>query len=81
MNNSLFTAQHTSNGVVERDFRIGDVSGVLWSPADASPGTPLVLMGHGGGLHKRSPGLVGRARDAVLRDGHRGRGHRCTRPR
>lgn len=26
-------------------------------------------MGHGGGLHKRSPGLVGRARQAVLRDG------------
>jgi hypothetical protein len=26
-------------------------------------------MGHGGGLHKRSPGLVARARLAVLRDG------------
>jgi len=69
MRTSLFTSQASSDGVVERDFLVGDVPGVLWSPADASPGTPLVLMGHGGGLHKRSPGLVGRARDAVLRDG------------
>lgn len=69
MHSSLFTAETTSDGVVERDFRIGEVPGVLWSPVSACPGTPLVLMGHGGGLHKRSPGLVGRARDAVLRDG------------
>jgi len=69
MNTSLFTAQATSGGVLERDFLIGDVPGVLWSPLSASPGTPLVLMGHGGGLHKRSAGLVSRARDSVLRDG------------
>lgn len=69
MNTSLFTSQATSGGVLERDFLIGDVPGVLWSPPSASPGTPLVLMGHGGGLHKRSAGLVSRARDSVLRDG------------
>jgi pimeloyl-ACP methyl ester carboxylesterase len=69
MNTSLFTARSTSDGVLERDFLIGDVPGVLWSPRSASPGTPLVLMGHGGGLHKRSAGLVARARGAVLRDG------------
>jgi hypothetical protein len=68
MNTSLFTARSTSDGVLERDFLIGDVPGVLWSPRSASPGTPLVLMGHGGGLHKRSAGLVARARGAVLRD-------------
>ena len=59
----------TPDGVLERDFRLGEVPGVLWTPAPPSPGTPLVLMGHGGGLHKRSPGLVARARQAVLRDG------------
>ena len=69
MHTSLFTTRSTSDGVVERDFRIGDVPGVLWSAPSASPGTPLVLMGHGGGLHKRSAGLVARARDAVVRDG------------
>ncbi|HWC22832.1 MAG TPA: hypothetical protein VG502_11080 [Flexivirga sp.] len=77
MNNSLFTAQHTSDGVVERDFLIGDVPGVLWSPADASAGTPLVLMGHGGGLHKRSPGLVGQGW-CVTADTRSPRGARCA---
>jgi alpha-beta hydrolase superfamily lysophospholipase len=69
MDDASFTAPATRDGVVERAFRLGDVPGVLWSPVSAPPSTPLVLMGHGGGLHKRSPGLVGRARDAVLRDG------------
>lgn len=69
MRTSFFTSETIADGMVECDFQVGDVPGVLWSPASVSPGTPLVLMGHGGGLHKRSPGLVGRARDAVLRDG------------
>ncbi|WP_018178984.1 alpha/beta hydrolase [Jongsikchunia kroppenstedtii] len=69
MHTSLFTTQAIADGIVERDFLIDDVPGVLWSPESASPGTPLVLMGHGGGLHKRSARLVGRARDAVLHDG------------
>ena len=64
-----FTTRTSSELLVERRFVIGDVPGVLWSPASAVPGTPLLLMGHGGGLHKRSPGLVARARQAVLRDG------------
>jgi hypothetical protein len=63
------TAETTSDGVVDRSFTIGDVPGVLWSPARPSPGAPLVLMGHPGGLHKRAPGLVARARQAVTRDG------------
>ena len=64
-----FTAETSSDGVVERSFTIGAVPGVLWSPECATPGVPLLLMGHGGGLHKRSPGLVARARQAVVRDG------------
>lgn len=69
MRTSLFTAHTSSHGVVERDFLIDDVPGVLWTPASAAPGTPLLLMGHGGGLHKRHPGLVGRALSSVLHDG------------
>lgn len=69
MHTSLFTSQTSDDGVVERDFLVGDVPGVLWSPENARPGTPLLLMGHGGGLNKRAPGLVARARDAVVRDG------------
>ena len=64
-----FIAETSSDGVVDRSFTIGEVPGVLWSPESAAPGAPLLLMGHGGGLHKRSPGLVARARQAVVRDG------------
>jgi hypothetical protein len=64
-----FIAETSSSDVVERSFTVGHVPGVLWSPASAAPGAPLLLMGHGGGLHKRAPGLVGRARQAVVRDG------------
>ena len=64
-----FFAETSSEGVVDRSFMLGEVPGVLWSPESTIPGAPLLLMGHGGGLHKRSPGLVARARQAVVRDG------------
>jgi pimeloyl-ACP methyl ester carboxylesterase len=67
--NLTFTAETTSDGVVDRSFTLGDVPGAVWSPAYATPGAPLLLMGHGGGLHKRAAGLVARARQAVVRDG------------
>ncbi len=60
-----FTAVSSSNGVVERDFTVGEVPGVLWSPASGPDGAPLVLMGHGGGLHKKTPPLVARAQHLV----------------
>ena len=65
MNSVRFTAETSSNGVVERDFTLGEVTGVLWSPASGSDHAPLVLMGHGGGLHKKAPGLLSRARRCV----------------
>ena len=64
-----FTAQTSADGVVDRSFTVGEVPGVLWSPASPRPGAALLLMGHGGGLHSRAPGLVARARQSVLRDG------------
>jgi hypothetical protein len=64
-----FTSETSLDGVVDRSFTVGEIPGVLWSPASAAPGAPLLLMGHGGGLHKRAPGLVARAREAVARDG------------
>jgi dienelactone hydrolase len=62
-----FTASHTADGILERDFTVAGVPGVLWSPA-AGPDhrAPLVLMGHGGGNHKKSPAMTGRARLLVL---------------
>lgn len=57
-----FTSETTSNGVSERLFTLDDIPGVLWSPAGAPAGRrPLVLLGHGGGQHKKAPGLVARA--------------------
>jgi hypothetical protein len=64
-----FIAETSSAGVIDRSFTVGEVPGVLWSPVSVAPRTPLLLMGHGGGLHKRAPGLVARARQAVVRDG------------
>jgi dienelactone hydrolase len=65
-----FTAESSSAGVLERDFLVGEVPGVLWSPASAPGNAPLVLMGHGGGLHKKTPALAARARDAVISWGY-----------
>ncbi|MFF0010892.1 alpha/beta hydrolase [Streptomyces sp. NPDC005374] len=45
----------------ERDFTVGEVPGVLWSPATAAEDAPLILMGHGGGTHKKAPAMTGRA--------------------
>jgi dienelactone hydrolase len=65
MHSVRFTAETSSNGVVQRDFTVGEVPGVLWSPVSGHDHAPLVLMGHGGGLHKKTPALMARARDTV----------------
>ncbi|WP_242608580.1 alpha/beta fold hydrolase [Actinomadura formosensis] len=56
-----FTAGTSSNGVRERDFTVGEIPGVLWSPESGPDRAPLVLMGHGGGTHKQAPAMAGRA--------------------
>ncbi|MCK9896744.1 alpha/beta hydrolase [Frankia sp. AgB32] len=52
--------QRLDDGVVEREFLLGEIPGVLWTPPSAP--APLILSGHNGGLHKREPRLVARAR-------------------
>ena len=66
MHSLRFTSETSSSGVVERDFTLGEVTGVLWSPASGPDRAPLVLMGHGGGLHKKTPAQVARARHCVI---------------
>jgi dienelactone hydrolase len=56
-----FTSETASNGVSERLFILDDIPGVLWAPAGAAGNRPLVLLGHGGGQHKKAQGLVARA--------------------
>jgi hypothetical protein len=60
-----FTSETTSDGVSERLFTLDDIPGVFWSPAGAAGSRPLLLLGHGGGQHKKAPGLVARARRYV----------------
>src|SRR5262245_29797942 len=105
-----FSSETISDGVAERLFTLGDVTGVLWSPADTARASaarasaaradadradadradadragadragaaragaahaerPLVLLGHGGGQHKKAPGMVARARRYVTGSG------------
>ncbi|MGW2660723.1 alpha/beta hydrolase [Nocardia tengchongensis] len=64
-----FTTETSSGGIRERDFTIGDVPGVLWSPATDFDRATLVLMGHGGGQDKRARGIVARARHFVSTGG------------
>lgn len=61
MRSPHFTAESSSNGMIEREFTVGGVPGVLWSPASGAGRAPLVLMGHGGGTHKKAPAMAGRA--------------------
>lgn len=65
MNALNLTGDTSANGVRERDFRLGELPGVIWSPVSGSDQAPLVLMGHGGGLHKKTAELVARAHDLV----------------
>jgi hypothetical protein len=58
-----FTSEkRLDDGVLEREFTLGEVPGILWTPGSASAPTPLILLGHPGGLHKMHPRLAGRAR-------------------
>lgn len=71
MNTLQFTSEASVDGVVERDFTVGDVPGVLWAPESGPSDGPLILIGHGSGFHKRAPGVVGRARHYVATYGFR----------
>ncbi|MEW1633082.1 alpha/beta hydrolase [Streptomyces sp. NPDC093801] len=58
--------QHLDDGVLEREFTLGGIPGVLWTPASASAPVPLILLGHPPlGLRRMYPRLVARARRAV----------------
>jgi dienelactone hydrolase len=68
-----FTSETSSDGVTEQlftlPFTFGEIPGVLWTP-DGTAGTrPLILMGHGGGQHKKAPDIVARARRFVAECG------------
>lgn len=58
-----------SRSVCERRFDLEvdgrTVPGILWTPEDATGPRPLVLVGHGGSQHKRSPNVLAIGRRLV----------------
>ena len=60
-----FTSETSCDGVREQLFTIDEITGVLWTPEGAAGTRPLILMGHGGGQHKKAPGILARARRFV----------------
>jgi pimeloyl-ACP methyl ester carboxylesterase len=63
-----WTTDSTSRGVRDRGFTLEvegrTVPGALWTP-ESAPTRALVLIGHGGGLHKRAEYVVALARRLV----------------
>lgn len=55
--------QRLDDGVLEREFTLGEIPGTLWTPG--SEPAPLILMAHNNGLPKGEPRLVARARQSA----------------
>lgn len=55
--------QRLDDGVLEREFTIDEIPGILWTPT-SSP-APLILLGHPGGLRRMHPRLAARARQSA----------------
>lgn len=56
--------QRLDDGIIEREFTLGETPGTLWTPESAAP-APLILMAHNNGLPKGQPRLVARARQSA----------------
>jgi len=63
----FLSEQRLDDGVLERDFTLGEIPGILWTPgsASASAPVPLILLGHPGGLRRMRPRLAARARHSA----------------
>nr|WP_127097138.1 alpha/beta hydrolase [Microbacterium lemovicicum] len=61
----FFSEATPRDGVIEHQFMLGDIPGVLWRPTHPSAPVPLILLGHPGGLQRMYPRLAARARQAV----------------
>lgn len=61
----FLSAKLVENGVLERPFTLGEIPGILWTPATTPAPVPLILLGHPGGLDTMYPRLFARAESAV----------------
>ena len=61
-----FTSEHRlDDGVREREFTLGEIPGILWTPGSTSAPAPLILLGQPGGLRQMYPRLAARARQCA----------------
>src|SRR5918999_6220085 len=61
------TEQRLDGGVLEREFTLGEIPGIVWTPGSASAPVPLILLGHPPlGLRKMYLRLAGRARHCAV---------------
>ncbi len=69
-----FTDVRSEDGVTGRSFSVavaGEiVPAVIWAPEGARGPRPLMLMGHGGSQHKKTPTLAARARQYARKFGY-----------
>lgn len=65
----LTSEQLVDGGILERQFVLAQIPGILWTPPSANPTAPvpLVLLGHPGGLGPMYSRLKARARHCVER--------------
>ena len=68
-----FTDERSEDGVTRRSYSVSvageTVPAVIWAPAGAKGPRPLVLMGHGGSQHKKTPGIRARAASFARKSG------------
>lgn len=58
--------QRLDDAVLEREFTLGEIPGILWTPGSASAPAPLILLSPPPlGLRKAYPRLVARARQSA----------------
>lgn len=57
-------SEQLTDGILEREFTLDDIPGIVWTPEPATSSTPapVILMGHPGGLRAMHPRLNARAR-------------------
>jgi hypothetical protein len=53
------------DSIRERTLILGEIPGILWTPASASAPAPLILLGHTAGLQRMYARLMARAQHAV----------------
>ncbi|MEV0686051.1 alpha/beta hydrolase [Nocardia sp. NPDC050378] len=62
----FITEQRLDDDILEREFLLGDIPGILWTPVSVSEPMPLILAGPPPlGLHRAYPRLLDRVRPCV----------------